>query len=956
MTQEMHVDEARAIFREDDDEESGGAPRAALPFGRGILAVTALLALAGAAALFHSGASTASFLASSPARSPVISMPAASREAGFETNGADPCDGLPFLKLTEVLHNNLGNQGPDEGEEGLFYKGEDTIHKTPIILRIYAKSSYAPNKASENGFNGRYGTINLKGGSSVDLEFQLFDENEKPLTVDKVDFTFFDLDTGKDGATTEYIKVKTYDKAIFQSESELVETQLAPGYSEFKATTEGSGEDNPDDPSLLTSQQKNRAVSLVYSNLQTATVTIAASKGKTPRFFMFVARPSVLCAVTVDDNGKPRMPIAESRNEPTTTLEPRLPMLQVLPGQTGLRCPELDGCGPIATFVKWHVQTGDRVDQGTRMATIQNGDERRILRAPRAGVVYTLQPLKAGDVLYKRMSDYTLAVMEDILSPLTVMPGEAPLEAPRGIKFEAWKTRAGEYVEKGDAVAVVSKDGEQLALNASQSGVVTAEQPLRPGHSIWAIMKDRVVAVLRPCLRSLDVDTDFQMPIEVQPLSTFVEWKVKRVDFVEKNDPIAIVSTKMGTQMTTVAITTPRAGIVEATQPLRRGDSIDARLMDRVIATVGSRWPPLEVNEAAGEMRVTSNPGMYFVRYHKAVNEWATVGSPVAEVSFEEPLGRHLQPQSHSGILLRAPRSGKVLQQQPLRKGDKIGLTVMGVPPTLMTIGKGGALGPPLWLWCLLGWLSALCGVFILFLLVCRQEVGGQKKEEPYTPLSEAREPALRWLPPFRTATAKGLRIDFVDESGSVRTIIARHRPLGIIEGEDEVEAPRAVPIVVKDFVFNSYAAHLGVQRGWSLVRIGDTYISSLESRIDAKVLLSREIQDLPIWPLPISMDNFEDGTVSRYNLERRPLGIQFASKAPIRIQSCGEGSYARSIGIKDWKHDQEKWSIKRIADVECGTGEYSFQQMIDMLTEGTKGLDPWDGSPHAHDQLRGWD
>jgi len=323
-TQEMHDDEARAIFREYDDEESGGAPRAALPFGRGILAVVALLALAGAVALFHSGASSATFLASSPARSPVISMPSASRDAGFETEGSDPCDGLPFLKLTEVVHNNLGNQGPDDGEEGLFYKGEDTIHKTPIFLRIHATSTYAPNKASEHGFHGRYGTINLKGGSSVDLEFKLFDENQKPLTVDKVDFTFFDLDTGKDGATTEYIKVKTYDKAIFQSGSELKETQLAPGYSEFKATTEGSGEDNPDDPSLLTAQQKNRAVTFEFKDFHTMQVTLGSTAGQLPRWFLFVARPSLLCATLKGEEDANNFVVqhgkAHTETKPATTI------------------------------------------------------------------------------------------------------------------------------------------------------------------------------------------------------------------------------------------------------------------------------------------------------------------------------------------------------------------------------------------------------------------------------------------------------------------------------------------------------------------------------------------------------------------------------------------------------------------------------------------------------------
>merc|ERR1712176_1480592 len=64
------------------------------------------------------------------------------------------------------------------------------------------------------------------------------------------------------------------------------------------ATTEGTGEDNPKDPTELTEQQKDRAVTVEFENVKHFDFEIGASKGKTDRVFSFVFRPSLLCAKT----------------------------------------------------------------------------------------------------------------------------------------------------------------------------------------------------------------------------------------------------------------------------------------------------------------------------------------------------------------------------------------------------------------------------------------------------------------------------------------------------------------------------------------------------------------------------------------------------------------------------------------------------------------------------------
>merc|ERR1719188_2671967 len=148
----------------------------------------------------------------------------------------------------------------------MFYDAEDS--KNPdkhLIVKIHALSNYTPQAPGQNGFNGRYGTINLKGGTHVDLKLQIFDKEGNPAHLELVYFTFFDLDTGHNGATTEFVKARPYNKAIFLKNTELKEKRLGEGNSMFTATKFGTGADNPSDPSSLTDEQKNRAVTFEFA-------------------------------------------------------------------------------------------------------------------------------------------------------------------------------------------------------------------------------------------------------------------------------------------------------------------------------------------------------------------------------------------------------------------------------------------------------------------------------------------------------------------------------------------------------------------------------------------------------------------------------------------------------------------------------------------------------------------
>jgi hypothetical protein len=303
---------------------------------------------------------------------------------------ADPCANYNRMRLDTVMHNNLGGKGPDSGEEGIVYQGVYVnlhSHQKPVEIEVHLNSlgTYTPNAAGENGFSKpgqKYESINIGGGTSVKVRFQVLDRATKfPITLDHLELTFFDLDTGDGGRTVESVEVNrlhsyyltknteitvknksrvsgkymtltdtnckannldmdlsmrplTFQEAsiicdkqpfcggfqyhpeweggtvpqYFSTDYDCITGDDSAGWTAymtdkenswvFTATTPGDGNDNPVDPMKLTAQQRNRAVTVTFRKINEFNVTMASTAGWMPRYFTFLGRPSVLCALT----------------------------------------------------------------------------------------------------------------------------------------------------------------------------------------------------------------------------------------------------------------------------------------------------------------------------------------------------------------------------------------------------------------------------------------------------------------------------------------------------------------------------------------------------------------------------------------------------------------------------------------------------------------------------------
>lgn len=236
----------------------------------------------------------------------------------------DPCKDFPTLAMKEILHNNLGGQGPDKGPEGMVFKGVETEPgkaDVPILMVVNASGSYTPSHASDNGFHGKYMTINLKGNrgdtAKGHLKIRFLDpQTSKPKKLHEVDLTFFDLDTASGGANTEYVMAKGFQEYACTEKTEL-KISKDGDYTVFKASTRGTGSDNPRDPNLLTLQQRDRAVMMKFIDVDHIEVEVGSTKGPHPRYFTFVGRPSLECGKV--KGGKKSTLVKKSDKSTTTT-------------------------------------------------------------------------------------------------------------------------------------------------------------------------------------------------------------------------------------------------------------------------------------------------------------------------------------------------------------------------------------------------------------------------------------------------------------------------------------------------------------------------------------------------------------------------------------------------------------------------------------------------------------
>lgn len=535
--------------------------------------------------------------------------PTRSTGADLTLFSENPCDKYPYLKFevpNAVAYSNLGNRGPDNyNGEGMVYKtidlgkGAGDMLNREVYMTINGTGpGYAPFSPRLNGMQGKYGSINLNSDSRVDLIFNFYDmHTREQLTLPEFAMTWFDLDTGKGGFSAEYVVIGGFTKYKLTDTSEVQVQKQPDGRVKFSGTTYGTGEDNPLDPMFLTQQQRDRAVTLLFGPTKTLNVTVGALPGLSPRFFTFVGRPSLLCAVTVQDHYKPPLP--------DLTWNP--PREHALIANMGEK------------FVSFEVLKGSQVSKGDLLVTTQIHGIMKEYKAPCDGIVTQIQDkLRVGDDLDMRLSEkIMLVVKKPTISPLALEIGDVPGgpgqsdSVPLEALFVEYTVNVGDRVAEGDPIAIITKNtgGKKDFVRSIGYGMVTQRQEeLKAGMPV-GLVADYNLVTLGPYKALGPLNEMNVMAAQVPPDQArefkFQRYLIKLGDIIKEGDVVAYAKDHNGNQ---VPIKATHGGVVSGMQDLAEGTPID-RIEDDNLVTTG-RFPSLPVgpNMAAVTMQGASSP------------------------------------------------------------------------------------------------------------------------------------------------------------------------------------------------------------------------------------------------------------------------------------------------------------------------------------------------------------
>jgi len=166
-----------------------------------------------------------------------------------------------------VVNNNLGNLGPDQTNDPTIILENFAMYGAQnVTLMISNLTQYVPKAVGWNGKNQHgFGMINIETGTDVKLRFEFLIDGS-PASLDNVPLSFYDLDSNNKGDAHERMGVydtTPYVTKFLDADTEIDEL-LESGLKVFMSTKPGNGNDNPTDPLQLTSQEKQRAVQLLF--------------------------------------------------------------------------------------------------------------------------------------------------------------------------------------------------------------------------------------------------------------------------------------------------------------------------------------------------------------------------------------------------------------------------------------------------------------------------------------------------------------------------------------------------------------------------------------------------------------------------------------------------------------------------------------------------------------------
>jgi len=179
-----------------------------------------------------------------------------------------------------VVNNNLGNLGPDQTTDPTIILENFAMYGAKnVTLKISNLTQYVPKSVQWNGKNQYgFGMINVETGTDVKLRFEFLIDGS-PASLDNAPLSFYDLDSNNKMDAHE--RMGAYDTTPYAAYFLDAQTELVyleeQGAKVFMSSLPGNGNDNPTDPLQLTSQEKQRAVQLLFRGISHVDVLLGTT-------------------------------------------------------------------------------------------------------------------------------------------------------------------------------------------------------------------------------------------------------------------------------------------------------------------------------------------------------------------------------------------------------------------------------------------------------------------------------------------------------------------------------------------------------------------------------------------------------------------------------------------------------------------------------------------------------
>lgn len=214
-------------------------------------------------------------------------------EAEEAIDGGDPRCNIEDLVLKTPEYSNLGSQGPDDDQpEGILYPDAGVINGQPVNVRLTAVGNYQNFKASRNGVKNGLGVVNLRAGTTADLQIKIESQTGEPISVDSLALSVFDLDEGKraKGRTT----VTACGSSM--SAGQELDSGRVNDCPTATSTTRGTHANNPASANAISEDQKTRSASFAFGQGSSFPFKIDIARGYGGRNVLFALRPVVGCS------------------------------------------------------------------------------------------------------------------------------------------------------------------------------------------------------------------------------------------------------------------------------------------------------------------------------------------------------------------------------------------------------------------------------------------------------------------------------------------------------------------------------------------------------------------------------------------------------------------------------------------------------------------------------------